>query len=87
MARETGSPMPPKVILNAPTKMMKAQDYGRDYIYDHDTPEAFSGQEYFPEKIGRQDFYHPVERGFERELQKRMDYFIKLRARKQAEHE
>jgi len=82
VARETGSPTPPKVILNAPTKMMKAQDYGRDYIYDHDTPEAFSGQEYFPEKIGRQEFYHPVERGFERELQKRMDYFIKLRAKK-----
>jgi putative ATPase len=84
VARETGSPMPPKPILNAPTKMMKQQDYGAGYIYDHDTPEAFSGQEYFPEKIGRQDFYHPVERGFERELQKRMDYFIKLRAKKQA---
>ena len=85
VAKSTGSPMPPKVILNAPTKMMKGQGYGDGYIYDHDTPEAFSGQEYFPEKIGRQDFYHPVERGFERDLRKRMDYFERLRASKQAE--
>jgi len=82
VAKSTGSPMPPKVILNAPTKMMKGQGYGDGYIYDHDTPEAFSGQEYFPEKIGRQDFYHPVERGFERDLRKRMDYFSRLRAAK-----
>ncbi len=82
VAKATGSPMPPKVILNAPTKMMKGQGYGDGYIYDHDTPEAFSGQEYFPEKIGRQDFYHPVERGFERDLRKRMDYFERLRAAK-----
>ncbi len=82
IAKSTGSPMPPKVILNAPTKMMKGQGYGDGYIYDHDTPEAFSGQEYFPEKIGRQDFYHPVERGFERDLRKRMDYFERLRASK-----
>lgn len=86
VAKATGSPMPPKVILNAPTKMMKGQGYGDGYIYDHDTPEAFSGQEYFPEKIGRQDFYHPVERGFERDLRKRMDYFGRLRAAKQAEN-
>ncbi len=85
VARETGSPTPPKVILNAPTKMMKAEDYGAGYLYDHDEPDAFSGQEYFPEKIGRQDFYHPVDRGFERDLGKRMDYFIRLRAKKQAE--
>ncbi|SFV32872.1 putative ATPase [Devosia crocina] len=82
LAKSTGSPMPPKVILNAPTKMMKGEGYGSGYIYDHDTPEAFSGQEYFPEKLGRQDFYHPVERGFERDLRKRMDYFARLRAEK-----
>lgn len=82
VAKATGSPMPPKVILNAPTKMMKGQGYGDGYIYDHDTPDAFSGQEYFPEKIGRQDFYHPVERGFERDLRKRMDYFARLRVTK-----
>jgi putative ATPase len=80
IAKSTGSPMPPMVILNAPTKLMKGEGYGDGYIYDHDTPEAFSGQEYFPEKIGRQDFYHPVERGFERDLRKRMDYFARLRA-------
>ena len=84
VAKSTGSPMPPMVILNAPTKMMKGQGYGDGYIYDHDTPEAFSGQEYFPEKIGRQDFYQPVERGFERDLRKRMDYFGRLRAAKRA---
>ncbi|RDE09774.1 replication-associated recombination protein A [Pelagibacterium lacus] len=82
LARKTGSPTPPMAILNAPTKMMKSQGYGEGYIYDHDTPEGFSGQEYFPEKIGRQDFYKPVERGFEREIRKRMDYFGKLRAAK-----
>jgi len=84
VAKSTGSPMPPMVILNAPTKMMKGQGYGEGYIYDHDTPEAFSGQEYFPEKIGRQSFYNPVERGFERDLRKRMDYFSRLRAAKRA---
>jgi len=87
VAKATGSPMPPKVILNAPTKMMKGEGYGEGYIYDHDTPDAFSGQEYFPEKIGRQDFYHPVERGFERDLRKRMDYFGRLRAAKRMSDE
>ncbi|ODT50326.1 replication-associated recombination protein A [Devosia sp. 63-57] len=82
VAKSTGSPMPPMVILNAPTKMMKGQGYGDGYVYDHDTPEAFSGQEYFPEKIGRQNFYNPVERGFERDLRKRIDYFARLRAEK-----
>jgi putative ATPase len=82
IAKSTGSPMPPMVILNAPTKLMKGEGYGDGYIYDHDTPEAFSGQEYFPEKIGRQAFYQPVERGFERDLRKRMDYFARLRAEK-----
>ncbi|MBF0678559.1 MAG: replication-associated recombination protein A [Devosia sp.] len=82
LAKSTGSPMPPMVILNAPTKLMKGEGYGGGYIYDHDTPEAFSGQEYFPEKLGRQNFYQPVERGFERDLRKRMDYFARLRAEK-----
>jgi putative ATPase len=87
LARSSGSPMPPMVILNAPTKMMKGQGYGEGYIYDHDTPEGFSGQEYFPEKLGRQEFYRPVERGFEREIGKRLDYFSRLRAAKRAEQE
>lgn len=81
-AKATGSPMPPKVILNAPTKLMQGEGYGDGYVYDHDTPEGFSGQEYFPEKIGRQQFYQPVERGFERDLIKRMEYFSRLRANK-----
>ena len=63
-------------------KMMKGQGYGEGYIYDHNTPEGFSGQEYFPEKLGRQNFYRPVERGFEREITKRLDYFSRLRAKK-----
>jgi len=82
VAKSTGSPMPPMVILNAPTKLMGKEGYGEGYIYDHDTPEGFSGQEYFPEKIGRQEFYQPVERGFEREIKKRLDYFSRLRAAK-----
>ncbi|GHA12728.1 ATPase AAA [Devosia pacifica] len=82
VAKSSGSPTPPFVILNAPTKLMKSEGYGEGYIYDHDTPEGFSGQEYFPEAIGRQDFYKPVERGFERELRKRLDYFDRLRASK-----
>ncbi|MCW5722014.1 MAG: replication-associated recombination protein A [Devosia sp.] len=87
LAKSTGSPMPPMVILNAPTKLMKGEGYGEGYVYDHDTPEAFSGQEYFPEKLGRQSFYHPVERGFERDLRKRMDYFARLRAEKSRKDE
>ncbi|ODT80647.1 MAG: AAA family ATPase [Pelagibacterium sp. SCN 64-44] len=87
LAKSTGSPMPPKVILNAPTRLMKGEGYGAGYIYDHDTPEAFSGQDYFPEKLGRQKFYDPVERGFERELKKRLDYFERLRAAKAREEE
>jgi putative ATPase len=82
LAKTTGSPMPPMTILNAPTKLMKGQGYGSGYVYDHDTPEGFSGQEYFPETLGRQEFYRPVERGFEREIRKRLDYFNKLRAEK-----
>ncbi|RUT32973.1 replication-associated recombination protein A [Arsenicitalea aurantiaca] len=82
VAKKTGSPTPPMVILNAPTKLMKSEGYGEGYVYDHDTPEGFSGQQYFPEAIGRQDFYAPVERGFEREIKKRLDYFSRLRSKK-----
>jgi putative ATPase len=84
-AKSTGSPMPPMVILNAPTRMMKGQGYGKGYVYDHDTPEGFSGQEYFPEKVGRREFYRPVERGFEREIRKRLEYFARLRTKRTEE--
>ena len=79
LARERGSLMPPKVILNAPTKLMKNEGYGSGYAYDHDEPDAFSGQDYWPEELGRQRLYQPVERGFEREIGKRLDYWDKLR--------
>jgi putative ATPase len=79
-ARENGSLLPPKTILNAPTKLMKEEAYGAGYRYDHDEPDAFSGQEYFPEEMGRRTFYEPVERGFEREIRKRLEYWAKLRA-------
>eukprot|EP01036_Dinobryon_divergens_P057180 gene57180-76362_t len=82
LARSSGSPTPPMTILNAPTKLMKGQGYGEGYQYDHDTPEGFSGQEYFPEKLGRQEFYRPVERGHEREIKKRLEYFARLRAKR-----
>jgi putative ATPase len=78
-AKAAGSLMPPKTILNAPTKLMKQEQYGADYRYDHDAPDAFSGQDYWPEALGRQVFYEPVERGFEREIRKRLDYWVKLR--------
>ena len=83
-AQETGSLMPPAHILNAPTRLMKDIGYGKNYTYDHDTPEGFSGQDYFPEDMGRRQFYRPVERGFEREIQKRLDYWHKLREKKNA---
>ncbi|MDO5757897.1 MAG: replication-associated recombination protein A [Rhodobacterales bacterium] len=79
-ARKTGSEPPPKHILNAPTRLMKEQGYGAGYAYDHDSEDAFSGQNYFPETMKRPVLYHPVERGFERELKKRVDYFAKLRS-------
>ncbi len=79
-AKENGSLRPPNTILNAPTKLMKQVGYGEGYIYDHDTPNAFSGQDYFPEKMGRQTYYDPPDRGFEREIKKRLDYWNKLRA-------
>jgi putative ATPase len=78
-AKDAGSLLPPKHILNAPTKLMKEEDYGAGYAYDHDAPEAFSGQNYFPEALGRQHFYDPPERGFEREIRKRLEYWAKLR--------
>ncbi|MDR3522026.1 MAG: replication-associated recombination protein A [Acidocella sp.] len=78
-AKETGSLMPPAHILNAPTKLMKNLGYGAGYEYDHSTEAAFSGQNYFPEGMGRPDLYRPVERGFEREISKRLAYWAKLR--------
>jgi putative ATPase len=79
LAKTQGSLAPPKTILNAPTKLMKREGYGATYKYDHDEPDAFSGQNYWPDKIGRQTLYEPVERGFERELRKRLEYWAKLR--------
>ncbi len=81
-ARDTGSLMPPRHILNAPTKLMKEIGYGSGYAYDHDAEDGFSGQNYFPEGMKRPVFYAPPERGFERELKKRIDYFVKLRAKR-----
>jgi len=78
-AKEFGSLLPPRHILNAPTKLMKEESYGAGYRYDHDEPDAFSGQDYFPEKMGRKTFYDPPERGFEREIRKRLEYWAKLR--------
>lgn len=79
VAKSAGSPPPPKTILNAPTKLMRNEGYGAGYAYDHDAPDAFSGQDYWPEALGRQYFYRPVERGFEREIAKRLDWWEKLR--------
>jgi putative ATPase len=78
-AKETGSLMPPKHILNAPTGLMKEIGYGAGYQYDHDTEDGFSGQDYFPEDMTRRQFYAPGERGFEREIRKRLDYWERLR--------
>tara|TARA_Y100000782_G_scaffold41136_1_gene45801 strand:- start:240159 stop:241469 length:1311 start_codon:yes stop_codon:yes gene_type:complete len=79
MAAQQGHMSPPKHILNAPTKLMAAEGYGDGYAYDHDTPHGFSGQNYFPDGVNRPSFYKPVERGFEREMIKRMSYFNTLR--------
>ncbi|WP_050525434.1 replication-associated recombination protein A [Pseudorhodobacter aquimaris] len=83
-AKQTGSEPPPKHILNAPTKMMKDIGYGTGYAYDHDAEDGFSGQNYFPDTMKRPIWYSPPERGFERELNKRIDYFAKLRAKRQS---
>jgi putative ATPase len=79
LAKAHGSPAPPKTVLNAPTRLMKREGYGADYQYDHDAPDAFSGQNYWPEKVDRHTLYEPVERGFERELRKRLEYWARLR--------
>ena len=84
-ARETGSEPPPLHIRNAPTRLMKDIGYGAGYAYDHDAEDGFSGQDYFPDGMKRPVWYQPPERGFERDLKKRIDYFAKLRARRQAE--
>jgi len=83
-AQKSGSLTPPKHILNAPTKFMVKEGYGEGYIYDHDTPQGFSGQNYFPPEMKkRPTFYTPVERGFERELKKRLEYWARLRRKKE----
>jgi putative ATPase len=84
-AKEAGSLLPPKHILNAPTRLMQSEGYGAGYAYDHDAPEAFSGQDCFPEQLGRQTFYDPPDRGFEREIRKRLDYWTKLRKQRSGE--
>jgi putative ATPase len=78
-AKEGGSLLPPKHILNAPTKLMKSEGYGSGYQYDHDMPDAFSGQDYFPDGLGRQQFYRPTERGFEKLIGERMAEWERLR--------
>ncbi|CUH42299.1 replication-associated recombination protein A [Ruegeria atlantica] len=82
LAKQSGSEPPPKHILNAPTSLMKDQGYGTGYAYDHDAEDGFSGQNYFPDGMERPELYKPVERGFERELKKRLDYFAKLRSQR-----
>ena len=82
LAKKTSHLAPPKTILNAPTRLMKDMGYSQGYQYDHETPLAFSGQDYFPEGLGRQELYHPKEYGFEREMSKRMGYFSRLREKK-----
>ncbi len=81
-AKATGSLMPPKHILNAPTKLMKNEGYGAGYAYDHDAEDGFSGQNYFPEEMDRPALYTPREIGFEREIAKRLDYWARLRAKR-----
>ncbi|MBO7508968.1 MAG: replication-associated recombination protein A [Alphaproteobacteria bacterium] len=83
VAKQTSNLMPPKNILNAPTRMMRDMGYGRGYIYDPDTESGCSGQNCFPESMSRQSFYHPIERGFEREIKKRFEYWNTMRARAQ----
>jgi putative ATPase len=78
-AKEAGSLLPPKHVLNAPTRLMKSEGYGAGYEYDHAAEEAFSGQDYFPEELGRRTFYDPPDRGFEREIRKRLDHWAKRR--------
>jgi len=84
-SRKNGSFMPPKHILNAPTDMMKDLGYGKNYSYDHDAEDGFSGQNYFPDDMPRQEFYKPVQRGFERDISKRLDYWDRLRKKRDSE--
>ena len=84
LVKKTGSEPPPKHILNAPTDLMNEQGYGAGYEYDHDSEDGFSGQNYFPEKIDRLSSYQPFERGFERELKKRISYFKNLREKRKS---
>ena len=84
-ARENGSLMPPLHIVNAPTRLMKQLGYGKGYHYDHDAPDAFSGQNYFPEAMARRRFYQPVDRGFEREIGRRLAYWDRLRSERKQE--
>lgn len=83
-AKQFGSLMPPMHILNAPTKLMKELGYSKGYAYDHDAEDAFSGQNYFPDTMERRHYYVPVDRGFEREIRKRLDYWQKLREKREA---
>jgi putative ATPase len=84
-AKEHGSLAPPKIILNAPTKLMEDEGYGEGYEYDHDAEDAFSGQDYFPEEFDtRPQYYDPPERGFERDIRKRLNYWADLRAKRRA---
>ena len=85
VAKKTGSAQPPKHILNAPTGLMKSQGIGQGYNYDHDVEDGFSGQNYFPDDLQRQSFYKPAERGFERNLQRRLQYFKNLREKRRAD--
>jgi putative ATPase len=82
LAKDHGSLMPPKIVLNAPTKLMKDEGYGANYAYDHDEPEGFSGQNYWPQALGRQTLYAPVDRGFEKDLRARLDHWAKLRKKR-----
>jgi len=84
-ARDHGSLMPPKHILNAPTKLMKELGYSDGYTYDHDAEDGFSGQNYFPEAMNREEYYRPVQRGFERDIAKRLEYWSRLRDKRSSE--
>lgn len=86
-AKQTGSEPPPNHILNAPTSLMKEQGYGVDYAYDHDAEDGFSGQHYFPDGMEHTSFYDPVDRGFERDMKKRLEWFKKLRAKRQSDRD
>jgi len=87
LAREKGSLMPPKHILNAPTKLMRDEGYGAGYEYDHKAPDTFSGQNYFPDGMARETLYSPSDRGFEKEIEKRLAYWAKLRAARQKKND